>query len=186
MTRDQAASIVAVVRMLWPHSNLGGSATEVVGLWHSFLESYDRADVEAAVRELAAQGREHAPPVGVVVKTIAVRDTDIPGWDEVRAEILKAVARYRPSREEAARDPYAAPPAQFWSHPIVAEFMDGAWREWRMAAESDGTFNAQQREAWKALAARVERRSALVGVGAPRRGDLRKPDLRVLPPGGTA
>lgn len=188
MTREQTASVVAIVRMLWPHSNLGGNPGEVLGIWHSFLESYEPSEVEAAVRELAAQGREHAPPVGVVVRTVAERATEAPGWDEVRGEILNAIHRYRPRREDAMRDPYAAPPADYWSHPLVARFMDGAWNEWRMAREDDGTFNAQQREAWKALAARIERGTALNAVGAPRRRDLARPDyLKGLPtPGDVA
>jgi hypothetical protein len=180
MTREQTAGVVAMIRVLWPHSQLGGDPAAVLGVWHAMLGDLDVNDAEAAVRELAAQGREHAPPAGVVVKTAAERATEAPEWDEARAEILTAVRRYRPSRDEAMRDPYAPPPDSYWSSPLLAQFMDGAWNEWRAAAEGDGTFNAQHREAWKALAARAGRRAALSVVGAPRRRDLERPENLTL------
>lgn len=182
MTREQTASVLAVVRMAWPHSNLGGSAAEVVGLWHSFLGSYDVGDVESAIRELVAAGREHAPPIGVVIKGLAIRETDMPEWDEVRAEVLRAIGHYRPGREEAQRDPYASPPPEYWSHPAIAEFVENSWAEWRASSPSDGTFTAQMRDAWKARVSRVERGVALAAVGAPRRRELARPRyLHALP-----
>lgn len=186
MTRDETARTVAAVRLLWPHSNLGGNPVDVISMWHSLLADQQHEHVDAAIRELAAQGREHAPPVGVVVKTLAERTAHAPEWDEVRGEVLRAIATYRPPR--GSENPYAAPPAEHWSHPLVSVFMDGAWDEWRMASEGDGTFNAQQREAWKALAHRAQRGVALAAVGAPRRRDLQRPDyLRALPsPDGAA
>lgn len=187
MTVGESARVVAAVQLLWPHSNLGGEPSAVVGMWHSFLGEHDYQAVDAAIRELAAQGREHAPPVGVVVKTLAERTAIAPEWDEVRCEVLRAIATYRQPPGPQA-DPYAAPPANYWSHPLISLFMEGAWNEWRMASESDGTFNAQQREAWKALSARTQRGVALATVGAARQNGLHRPDyLRGLPsPGGAA
>jgi hypothetical protein len=186
MTREETAQILTVVRLLWPHSNLGHNPQEVVGIWHSMLATADRESVELAVREQAAAGREHAPPVGVIVKSVADRTEDIPDWDEVEREIRRAISAYRPPRDVARLDPYAAPPADYWSHPAVARFMDGVWDEWRMAREDDRTFLAQQREAYKALRARAERAGSLRLVGAPRRRDLTKPDYLAALPGGDA
>src|SRR5205085_2815575 len=80
---------------------------------------------------------------------------------------------YRPA---GTGDPYAGPPAGYWSHPLIGRFMVNAWDEWRLSRETDGTFQAQQREAWKALAARAERGVALTAIGAPRRRGLERPD----------
>lgn len=173
MTRDETGTVLAVVRLLWPHSNMGGNPSEVVGIWHRMLGECDTADVEDAVRELAASGREHAPLVGVVLKAIADREADAPDWDEVEAEVLRVIACYRPPRDE---DPYSAPPVGYWSHPAIAQFMAGAWDEWRMSTEGDRTFRAQQREAYKALRVRAERAGSLALAGAPRRRSLEKPD----------
>lgn len=188
MTRKETSHVLAMVNMLWPHSDLGPDAAAVLALWHSFLRDLDAPGVEAAVRDLAAQGREHAPAVGVIVKTAADRATVAPDWDQVRQEILQGIVQYRPAPGPQA-DPYAAPPPSYWSHPLIAEFIDGAWNEWRLASEADGTFMAQQREAWKALAARAGRDIALRTVGAERASvpGLHRPDyLAGLPsPNGT-
>lgn len=189
MNRDETARVVAAVRLLWPHSNLGGNPADVISMWHSLLGDQLHQHVDAAIRELAAQGREHAPPVGVVVKTLAERTSVAPEWDEVRAEILHAIATYRQPPGIQA-DPHAPPPDTYWSHPLVARFMEpaGVWKEWRMSREGDGTFAAQQREAWKALAGRAQRGVALAAVGASRQPGLTRPDyLRALPsPDGAA
>lgn len=192
MNRSETAQVLTVVKMLWPHSTLGGSAVEVLGLWHSFLESYSARDVEAAIRDLAAQGREFAPPVGMVVKTISERTLNIPEWDEVVAEIERGLMRYRrempPGGFSSEREMHGAPPPEYWSHPAIAAFITPAWHEWRMCLERDRrTFYAQQRDAYKAMAARDERSTALAGIGAPRREGLRRPDyLKALPGGGEA
>lgn len=183
MTREETATVLAAVRLLWPHSNMGGDPGEVVGAWHAMLRAADRQAVEDAVREQAAAGREHAPPVGVVVRMVAERAHDAPDWDEVEREVLRAVRSYRPRHG----NPYAAPADEYWSHPTVALFMDGAWDEWRMSIDGDRTFLAQQREAYKALRVRAERAGSLSLVGAPRRRQLQRPDyLRALPGGQAA
>lgn len=186
MTREETAQVLAVVRLLWPHSNLGHNPNEVVGIWHSMLTVADRESVESAVREQAAAGREHAPPVGVIVKAVADRCEDIPDWDEAEREIRRAIGSYRPPRDVGRTNPYAPPPAEYWSHPAIARFMEAAWEEWRMAADGDRTFLAQQREAYKALRARAERAGSLRLVGAPRRRDLTKPDYLAALPGSDA
>jgi hypothetical protein len=182
MTREEIAQVLTVIRLLWPHSNLGQNPAKIVGIWHSLLHTADVQQVEAAVREQAASGREHAPPVGVIVKAIAEREQDAPDWDEVEREILRAIVSYRPPQDGKTFNPYAAPPDGYWSHPIVARFMDGVWDEWRLSHEGDRTFMAQQREAYKALRARAERSGGLALVGARRRRDLDRPDyLAALP-----
>lgn len=184
MTREETAAVVGVVRMLWPHSNLGGSPNEVIGIWQSFLESYGSKEVEEAVRQLAADGREFAPPVGLVVKTIAERTLSMPEWDEAWTEIDRLKKYWNPAfpgRE--------TPPLERFSHPAIAAFALPTWREIcrgpAPGTDGYGTFYAQLREAWKARAARDERGVALAAVGAQHRPGLQRPDyLKALPGGG--
>jgi hypothetical protein len=172
MTREETARVVAAIQLLWPHSNLGGAPADVVSMWHSFLGEFPHQAVDAAVRELSAQGREHAPPVGVVAKTVATRAVDPPDWDEVWTEIEQLLKRYHPGFPNRE-----TPPAGAFSHPLIAAFAVPSWRELALGPASGtkdhGTFYAQQREAWKAFAHRSQRSVALGAVGAPRRrGEL--------------
>jgi hypothetical protein len=179
MTRTEASRAVAAVRLLWPHSKLGENPASVISMWHSMLGGFPYEDVDAAVRELASQGREFAPPVGTVVKMLTERTTGLPDWDETWAEVEAVKRRYHPAfpgRE--------TPPPDRFSHPLIAAFAVPAWRELCLGpapgTKDFGTFYAQQREAWKALAARSERSVALAAVGAPRRrGELKRPDYPV-------
>lgn len=174
MTGDEVIDVLTVVRGLWPHSNIDqGRPEQTARLWHAMLRDCSADAVQAAVKEQAASGREHAPPVGVIVRMVAEREQDAPDWDEVELEVLRAIRGYRPP---SGGSPYAAPPADYWSHPAVGLFMDGAWDEWRMSTDGDRTFLAQQREAYKALRARAERAGSLSLVGAPRRRQLDRPD----------
>jgi hypothetical protein len=117
MTREETARVVAAIQLLWPHSNLGGAPADVVSMWHSFLGEFPHQAVDAAVRELSAQGREHAPPVGVVAKTVATRAVDPPDWDEVWTEIEQLLKRYHPGFPNRE-----TPPAGAFSHPLIAAF----------------------------------------------------------------
>jgi len=110
MTYAEACRLVAVVQAIWPHQRL---ATETPKVWHPLLEGFTLADAEASVRELAAEGREWPPPVGVIVKTLADRATEIPEWDEVWHEVHGLIRRY---------GSYRLPPEEAFSHPVVAAF----------------------------------------------------------------
>lgn len=172
MTREQTGQVLAIVRMVWPHSNLGGDAGQVVGLWHSFLESFAMDDIEGAVRELAASGREHAPPVGVVAQTAAARASDLPEWDQAWAEVDRLIRRFG----------YAnVPPDEAFSHRLIAMWARPAWKELcsgpAPGTNGHGTHHAQQREAFKAMRARVTRDVGLAALNAPRTSTLKR-----LPP----
>jgi hypothetical protein len=187
VTKGEVVDVLSVVRMLWPHLQLGGDpakrGADVVALWLSFLEGHEAQDVELAVRELAATG-ERFPGLPVLLSMVAQRGAALPEWDEVREEILRAIRSYRPPREDAMVNPYAMPPEDYWSHPVIARFVESVWDEWRMAPDPGvdaargqaGTFFAQQRDAFKALRARAERGVALEAVAAPR--GLRRLDMR--------
>lgn len=182
MTRDDVAAVLALIRMTWPHSNIGDNADQIIGLWHSFLAPLDRQDVEEAVRELVATGREYAPPVGVVVKTVADRQVDAPGWDAAWHEIQTLIRR---------NGSYRVPAQDDFSHAAVAQFAIPAWEELCMApapgVNGHSTHYAQQRDAYQARAARAARDTGLAVVGATRKAGLTRPDyLKALPGGGAA
>jgi hypothetical protein len=97
VTREQVGAVLAIVRMEWPHSALGGSPADVVAYWHRILGDCEQADVEAAVKELIASGREHAPGPGVVLATVSTRSNDVPDFDEAWREIDRLAVRYSPA-----------------------------------------------------------------------------------------
>jgi hypothetical protein len=166
----------------WPHSNLGPDARTIVAYWHSILHDFGANEIEETVKELIMSGRQHAPSAGDVAKLAVERRSLAPDWDEVWQEIDRLRWRYHPAfpgRE--------VPPPERFSHPLIADFALPAWRELCLApapgTKDYGTFHAQTRDAYKALAARSQRSVALHAVGAPRRrGELERPDyLRALP-----
>lgn len=166
MNRQEAAQIVAGVRVLWPHSNLGSPA-EAIAAWHGLLEQFPVRAVELAVRELAASGREHAPPPGVVLRAVADRETDLPTWEDAWDETCRLISRF---------GSYRVPSVEAFSHPLIAAFARPAWAELcagpAAGTNGYGTHFAQQREAFKAMRHRVERGAALEAVGAARRRPL--------------
>lgn len=164
MTLQDTQGIAAMVRLLWPHSVMAPKTPEV---WHPFLERLNRDEVEAAVRELAAGGREHAPPIGVIVQAAADRATDVPTWDEAWAEIDHAIRR---------RGSYRPPEPNDFSHPVIGAFAIPVWTELcggpAPGTRDFGIHYAQQRDAYNALRNRAQRDVGLVAVGAPRRRRL--------------
>lgn len=174
MTRQETAQILAGVRLLWPHSNLG-QPSDATAAWHRLLERFTAQDVELAVRELAATGREHAPPPGVVLRTVADRATDLPTWEDAWDEIDRLISRW---------GGYRIPPPDEFSHPLIAAFARPSWQQLCVGPATGtkefGTHYAQQREAFKAMRYRVERGAALDAVGAARRRPLPRPFTAAL------
>lgn len=181
MTGTEAAAIVTAVRLLWPHSNLGEDERGVVAMWAKMLEGVDYASADAALMELAV-GREHAPPVGVVVERAVDRALNLPGWDEVWPELERlALGSVMPDGRK--RIPA---PGEF-SHPFVAGF---ARERWRMlcplpgASDDIATLRAQLRDAYRAAAGRHARDAALAALGAERRPVLPSAVVGALASGG--
>jgi hypothetical protein len=165
VTGEEAARIVTAVRLLWPHSNLGDDARQVVGMWAKMLEGVDYASADAALMELAV-GREHAPPVGVLVERAVDRALNLPGWDEVWPD-LERLALASVMSDGRKRIPA---PGEF-SHPFVAGFARERWRMLCPLPDADGvaTLRAQTRDAYRAAAGRHARDAALAALGAERR-----------------
>jgi hypothetical protein len=166
VTLDETRRLAAMVQALWPHSAMLPSTPDV---WHHFTGSFGFDEAEGALRDLLAEGREHAPPVGAIVRRCAEREVCAPDWDEAWREALRLMPRVPTTAVPTERD---------FSHPAVAAWAVPAWAELRFGpAEGTGGFGthyAQQREAYRAVAAREQRSRALGMVGAPRRrGQLR-------------
>lgn len=69
MTSDGIGLSLAFVRSAWPHSNLG-EMDEAIVQWRDGLAFANDNEVAGALRRLRDSGREHAPSVGVVVRTV--------------------------------------------------------------------------------------------------------------------
>lgn len=169
---------MAAVRLLWPHSNLGDDPNEVVGMWAKMLAEVPHEAADAALVELAV-GREHAPPVGVVVERAVDRALGLPSWDVVWPELDAKV------RECMTVRGFRRPAVGEFSHPYVGEFARANWRQLCPSPREEdmGTHRAQMRDAYRAGAARQTRDAALEALGAPRPvGSLSGP--RALASGG--
>lgn len=167
MTEADTARLVAMVRMIWPSTDV---SIEITRLWHTFLDRFALADVEAAVRELAVEGNSFAPTIGQLVAKVSERIDTAPDADEARMEFFRLLRRYSHDNP---------PPAAAYSHPLFASFYaannNAYWREWCVATDGDRTFVAQQRDTWNAYRNRIERERRLGLVNAQR------PTRRALP-----
>lgn len=93
MNREDTARTIAVVRTLWPHSTLGPDPEAALATWQTMLADATPAEVAEVLRRLAADGREHAPPVGAVAHAVAVaRQDGPPGFDDID------IGKWLPSR----------------------------------------------------------------------------------------
>lgn len=85
MTTSETSLVLEVVRLFWPHSNLGDDPRRVLVVWSELLAPFERRTVEVAVRQLAESGREHAPPPGVVVAAVRQREAlPAPSFDDMQ------------------------------------------------------------------------------------------------------
>lgn len=191
MDRSEAGRVLAMVIAVWPRFEQPANAPTV---WAEVFECVPEDAVREAVKDWIAEGHAFPPSASEAMARVTERETDVPEWDEALAEIERAVSRYRPPRGTvftSERDMHAGPPPEYWSHPVLAIFMQGnAWHEWRACREGDRrTFLAQSRDAYKALRGRAQRDLGLLLVSAPRRstlggGGLRRLDVAALLPGG--
>lgn len=100
MNEGDEWDVLSLVRMLWPHSTLGSDSEAVAALWAAELKPYAAEAVGAAIRELSRQGREHAPPLGVIIQAVETEAQDPPpSFEEVVAFISRHAARCLPYGE---------------------------------------------------------------------------------------
>lgn len=173
MIRQEVAAVLMAIKREWPHSNLGNDMGATIDHWLSVLGAVTNDQAQGALLELIASGRDHAPSAGTVLKLAAERADTVPDWDEAWRECARLRLRYSPAFPDRP-----CPPPEAFSHPAIAAFAIPAWAELAggpaPGTKDHGTHYAQQREAYKAIAARSRRATANAAIGAPRRGELQR------------
>lgn len=116
MTPSEIVEFTRVVKLLWPHWRDPSSRDEIralVTIWRPLLDDVPPDIAVAVVQQLAADGREHPPPVGVIRDraidmAAAARGDIVPDPDQAWAEVQEAIRA----------GGYQQPP-DHWSHPVV-------------------------------------------------------------------
>jgi|SRR4051794_41444604 hypothetical protein len=99
MNQADAYDAVALVKMLWPHSDLGPSDEAVAKLWFSRLVPFEAEVVVSAITKLSDEGREFAPPLGVIVHRINQELQDPPPSFEDMMQFIGRHGRCLPYRD---------------------------------------------------------------------------------------
>jgi len=166
MTRDEFAQLQRLQLVLWPHARQQAS-TDHLEVVYELWSSLDAQEVQSALKALAADGREFAPPPGVIVQKVAHRQEPAVGFDEVwqafeRANRLGAF-------HEIPRPDARARLASECS-PGVLEFVERHYRDYAMSGgphgDPVGVVRAQLRALWEQGQARRQSEAAhgLAGV----------------------
>lgn len=177
LTRQEFLQARELQTALWPHSRKP-PAPEHVEVIYNLWQGLAYPELVAALQALAAEGREHAPPPGVVVaKVAAMRGHGASGraaFDAVwqclehanRLGAFRHVLAPVPA-DAAARERLAA------AHPPdVIAFAARHYRDYAMAGGADGdpvgVVRAQLRALWEQAGARAQDDAArgLAGVTA--------------------
>ena len=166
MTRDEFAQLQRLQLVLWPHARQQASADHlevVYELWSSL----DAQEVQSALKALAADGREFAPPPGVIVQKVAHRQEPAVGFDEVWQAFERA-NRLGAFHEIPRPDARARLAGE--CSPGVLEFVERHYRDYAMSggAHGDpvGVVRAQLRALWEQGQSRRQSEAAhgLAGV----------------------
>lgn len=151
MTRDEFAVAQRLQLVLWPHAHQQASVDHleiVYQLWAGL----DAGEVQSALKALAAEGREFAPPPGVVVAKVAeLRDAPgRAGFDEVWAVFERANRLgvfHEVPRPDARRRLAAGVP------PEVLEFVERHYQDYARSGgpqgDPVGVVRGQLRQLWE-------------------------------------
>lgn len=91
MTHNDVLDVLSVVAIKWPNSNLGERQAAAAN-WLDALGAFDRDDVAAAVKRLAAAGREFAPTADQVAQEVQLAlQGPPPSFDEVQAFLSRHI-----------------------------------------------------------------------------------------------
>jgi hypothetical protein len=152
MNRQEAAQVIEMRQLLWPHTPEAADPVVEVDLWATFFAGDDAEVVAGALRLRAKNGERFAPSPGEVEALI--RPT--PTYADCLTEFI-AMSR---AGYSSHGDPSIVP----WSHPLIrAAAEDGLFREWGLSPDpksdpdliqSAAAFRAHFRESFKGVAAR--------------------------------
>lgn len=178
MTRPEFANLKQLEHVLWPHSR-GQSSPEHLEIVFEMWAPLDSGEVEQALKALAAEGREFAPPPGVVVAKVAeLRDG--PGrafFDEVWEcfERANRLGAFHEVPRPDARRRLAADAA-----PEVLAFVERHYRDYAMAGgpggDPVGVVRGQLRALWEQGQARRQSDAAHALAGVAPVAVLRRVD----------
>ncbi|MFN8623395.1 MAG: hypothetical protein U0869_21875 [Chloroflexota bacterium] len=178
MTRDEFAVAQRLQLVLWPHARQQASVDHleiVYQLWAPL----DAGEVEQALKALAAEGREFAPPPGVVVAKVAERQegTAAVSFDAVLMafELANRLGAFHEVHRPGAR-------AEFERRvgPDVAAFVERHYRDYAMSGgpqgDPVGVVRGQLRALWEQGQARRQSDAAHALAGVAPVAVLRRAD----------
>lgn len=178
MTRDEFAVAQRLQLVLWPHARQQASVDHleiVYQLWAPL----DAGEVEQALKALAAEGREFAPPPGVVVAKVAERQegTAAVSFDAVwmAFELANKLGTFHEVHRPGAR-------AEFERRvgPDVAAFVESHYRDYAMSGgpqgDPVGVVRGQLRSLWEQGQARRQSDAAHALAGVAPVAVLRRAD----------
>lgn len=178
MTRQEFANLKQLEHVLWPHSR-GQSSAEHLEIVFEMWAPLDAGEVEQALKALAAEGREFAPPPGVVVAKVAERQegTAAVSFDAVLMafELANRLGTFHEVHRPGAR-------AEFERRvgPDVAAFVERHYRDYAMAGgpggDPVGVVRGQLRALWEQGQARRQSDAAHALAGVAPVAVLRRVD----------
>lgn len=152
MTLDELHMCFAMVSAAWPHSK---PMPETFALGQRLLSPLDVRAVTAAIEQFSLEGREFAPPLGLVAKrahelAAKAAGEGIPDPQEALAEVYQRIQR---------GGFYSTPE---WSHPAIGATVEamGGW-EATCLDENPEAFRAHFLRLYGTVQARTERESLI-------------------------
>lgn len=196
-----AAVINKALMALWPSADLG--ETDAVNAYYKELHEFDRAEVLAAIRALARDGREFVPPPGLVRRRLLELGLDAPDWATVKHHFIerrRSVGKWECPYAVCDGSSYVlaedgdAHPCRCHAeriersrgftrtlHPLVREFIEVVpINEIEMTFEST-TAEAQVRTKWERFIDSRLTDSTLVGIDAPNVRRIARANREALP-----
>lgn len=94
MTDQEISELISYVQLLWPHGREVDRREQIVA-WREQLADVPALAGRAAVDELAAAGREHPPPPGVIRRRalFLASGADAPTVEQAWNEVLETIQR---------------------------------------------------------------------------------------------
>jgi hypothetical protein len=178
MNQREAAQVIEMRQLLWPHTPEAADPVVEVDLWATFFADDDAEVVAAALRARSKKGERFAPTLGEVEATI--RPT--PTYADCLTE-FQALSR---AGYSAWGDPDEVP----WTHPLIrAAAAAGLFREWGLSpdatsdpdlVQSAAAWRAHFRESFKGVAARHVAQVELPALSGRTREQIEGRDQRQI------